>query len=219
VTQGNEDNQRAAARFDGVLFDLLTGLLDSWTLWDSVAGSAEAGRAWRHEYLALTYGTGSYRPYETLVAEAAQRQHLPTGIADELVDRWDELQPWPEAPDALRAIQGSAVLGVVTNCSDELGQRAAARVGVRFDTVVTAESAGAYKPRPEPYHRGLAQLGLPAERVLFVAGSHYDVRGASDVGMPVWWHNRIGLDSPPGPAPVAEHDSLRSLPRYIAAEP
>ena len=31
-------------RYDAVLFDLLTALLDSWTLWDSVAGSQEAGR-------------------------------------------------------------------------------------------------------------------------------------------------------------------------------
>ena len=26
-------------RYDAVLYDLLTALLDSWTLWDSVAGS------------------------------------------------------------------------------------------------------------------------------------------------------------------------------------
>ena len=50
-----------------VLFDLLTALLDSWSLWDAVAGSQEAGRAWRAEYLRLTYGCGAYVPYEHLV--------------------------------------------------------------------------------------------------------------------------------------------------------
>lgn len=30
-----------------VLFDLLTGLINSWTLWDDVAGSQEDGRRWR----------------------------------------------------------------------------------------------------------------------------------------------------------------------------
>jgi len=58
---------------------------------------------------------------------------------------------------------------------------------------VTAESAGAYKPRPEPYQRAVAELGLPARRVLFVAGSCYDIPGAMAAGMPVWWHNRVGM--------------------------
>jgi len=55
-----------------VLFDLLTALLDSWSLWDAVAGSQEAGRAWRAEYLRLTYGCGAYVPYEHLVRAAAR---------------------------------------------------------------------------------------------------------------------------------------------------
>ena len=59
-------------RFDGVLFDLLTALLDSWSLWNAVAGGAEPGRRWRAEYLQRTYRTGAYRPYEDMVAEAAE---------------------------------------------------------------------------------------------------------------------------------------------------
>ncbi len=217
MTLDSDGDDTAGRRFEAVLFDLLTGLLDSWSVWDAVAGSEATGRAWRHEYLALTYGCGSYRPYETLVAEAAEREGLPARFADELSARWDELEPWPEAPEVLRTIEGSAILGVVTNCSQELGQRAADRVGVSFATVVTAEAAGAYKPRPEPYRRALEQLGLPPERVLFVAGSSYDIQGATAVGMPVWWHNRIGMASASGPRAVAEHDSLRPLPRYLAS--
>ena len=59
-------------RFDAVLFDLLTALLDSWSLWNAVAGGEEAGRRWRAEYLRITYRTGAYRRYEALVAEAAE---------------------------------------------------------------------------------------------------------------------------------------------------
>src|SRR5260370_39448333 len=55
-----------------VLFDLLTALLDSWTLWNSVAGSEAAGGMWRGEYLRLTYGCGAYVPYEQLVRTAAR---------------------------------------------------------------------------------------------------------------------------------------------------
>jgi 2-haloacid dehalogenase len=84
-------------------------------------------------------------------------------------------------------------LAVATNCSVRLGRLAADRVGVPFAVVVTAESAGFYKPRPEPYRAVLSALGSAPERTLFVAGSALDVPGARDVGMPVYWHNRIGL--------------------------
>ena len=60
-----------------ILFDLLTALLDSWSLWDRAAGSQQAGRTWRAEYLRLTYGCGTYVPYEAMVREAAQNVGLP----------------------------------------------------------------------------------------------------------------------------------------------
>jgi 2-haloacid dehalogenase len=84
-------------------------------------------------------------------------------------------------------------LAVATNCSARLGRLAADRIGVPFKVVITAEDAGFYKPRPELYRAALAALGTAPERTLFVAGSASDVPGANGVGMPVYWHNRIGL--------------------------
>jgi 2-haloacid dehalogenase len=49
------------ARPKAVLFDLLTALMDSWTLWDSIAENLEDGRRWRAEYLKITYAEGRYR--------------------------------------------------------------------------------------------------------------------------------------------------------------
>jgi 2-haloacid dehalogenase len=63
-------------RFDAVLFDFLTALLDSWSLWNAVAGGEEAGRRWRAEYLRITYRTGAYswlRPPRRRVCRAASR--------------------------------------------------------------------------------------------------------------------------------------------------
>ena len=187
-------------RYDAVLFDLLTALLDSWTLWDSVAGSEEAGRRWRAAYLKLTYGCGAYRPYETLVREAAAETGLGARQAQALAERWDELQPWDDAREFIAKLAGRVPLGVVTNCSDAMGRRAADRVSlpasVRFDVVVTSERAGYYKPDPHPYRLALAELKLPPERVLFVAGSGFDLIGTAAVGMTTLWHNRAGLAKP-----------------------
>ena len=69
-------------KYDAVVFDLLTALLDSWTLWNDVAGSPEDGMKWRRRYLEITYGCGAYRPYETLVREAARDVGLPESLGE-----------------------------------------------------------------------------------------------------------------------------------------
>jgi 2-haloacid dehalogenase len=178
-------------KYDAVVFDLLTALIDSWTLWNDVAGSAEEGMKWRRRYLEITYGCGAYRPYETLVREAARDTGSPESFGAELERRWSELKPWPEAPAILGKI--TVPLAVATNCSIRLGKQAAVLVGVPFKLVETAESIGFYKPRPEVYRAVLQKLGTRPERTLFVAGSASDVPGAKAVGMPVYWHNRVGL--------------------------
>ncbi len=178
-------------KYDAVVFDLLTALIDSWSLWNDVAGSPEAGMKWRRRYLEITYGCGAYRPYETLVREAARDTGFPEGLGGELERRWHELKPWPEAGDVLRRLP--VPLAVATNCSVRLGRQAADLVGVPFKIVETAESIGFYKPRPEVYRAVLQRLGTRPERTLFVAGSASDVPGAKAVGMPVYWHNRVGL--------------------------
>jgi 2-haloacid dehalogenase len=106
---------------------------------------------------------------------------------------WGDLPPWPETRKVLTTLAERVPLGVVTNCSVTLGAAAVACTGIRFAAIVTAESAGFYKPRPEPYRAVLRLLGTAPARTLFVAGSAADVPGAMGVGMPVFWHNRMGL--------------------------
>jgi hypothetical protein len=89
-----------------VLFDLLTALLDSWTAWNVAAGSEARRRAWRAEYLRLTYGCGAYRPYEQLVRAAADATGLPRSAADALEAGWRDLPVWSGAQAALDALQG-----------------------------------------------------------------------------------------------------------------
>jgi 2-haloacid dehalogenase len=180
-------------RYHAVVFDLLTALLDSWTLWNSIAGSAESGMRWRREYLRLTYGEGRYRDYSAVVTESAVNCGMPPTYGAELDRRWDELAPWNDVQSVLAELQSRARLAVVTNCSELLGQRAAACVGIPFDVTVTAERAGFYKPSPRPYLLALEELGVAADRALFVAGSPNDIPGASGAGMDVFWHNRLSL--------------------------
>lgn len=195
-----------------VLFDLLTALIDSWTLWNSVAGSEAAGRRWRAEYLRLTYGCGAYVPYETLVRDAARNTGLAESVADALEARWLDLPVWSGAQQALDALKGRTKLAVVTNCSIRLGALAAARLKTSWDCVVTAEEAGAYKPDARPYRLTLERLGVAPQEAAFVAGSGYDLFGTSSVGLRTYWHNRVGLARPDGaPAAALERPTLDDL--------
>ena len=81
----------------------------------------------------------------------------------------------------------------------------------RFAAVVTAEEAGFYKPRPEPYRAVLTQLGTAPARTLFVAGSAADVPGARasacrSTGTIAW-----GCPARDGATPDFVETSLRPL--------
>ncbi len=199
-------------RFNAVVFDLLTALLNSWALWQRVAGSEAKGMQWRSEYQRLTHG-GRYQPYEALVEKAALAVGLGPCQVEALIAAWDTLLPWPEASGVLTTLAHRGIaLGVVTNCSATLGRRAASLVGVPFDAVVTAEEAGFYKPHPAPFQTVLTQLGTDPAHTLYVAGSSGDVPGAADAGMPVFWHNRLGLPAVANaPRPLLMVDTLDPL--------
>jgi 2-haloacid dehalogenase len=201
--------------YRAVLFDLLTALIDSWALWDAVAGGREDGRRWRAKYLRITYGEGRYRPYEALVREAAVATGLPARCADELAARYGELRPWPDVGEVLGQL--GVPLGVVTNCSEALARVAVGCTGVDFAVMVSAERAGWYKPRPEPYRLALAELGIAPEETLFVAGSAFDLAGAAGIGMKVFWHDRVGMAMPDdAPPPLVRSETLLPLPKLVA---
>ncbi|MBA3435214.1 MAG: hypothetical protein H0U11_01850 [Chloroflexi bacterium] len=55
----------------GVLFDLLMAVMDSLTVWTDAAGGRRRGLEWRDAVTARMMASGSYAPYESLVAGAA----------------------------------------------------------------------------------------------------------------------------------------------------
>ncbi len=182
--------------YQAVMFDLLTALLNSWSLWNKVAGSDGVGFNWRTRYLQLTYHAGPYRSYEGIIKEAAHEVGVPEARAEELIQRWGELEPWPETSQVVHALLQKVPVAVATNASIALGNIAVTCLGIAMPTVVTAEEAGYYKPQPQPYRMALDRLQCPAESV-----------GASAVGMPVFWHNRMRLspvDAPVQPLYVAD---------------
>lgn len=196
-----------------VIFDLFTALLDSWNIWEVAANDRQKGHEWRSHYLKVAFECGAYRPYKDLVREAAQQANLPATATDTLFSRWHEMRPWPEAPSVVRDLRSRGYqVGIVSNCSAELGHQALACLGPFTDyALVTAEEAGFYKPHPKVYEHILSVLNVNPRNALFVAGSNGDVIGAANAGMDVVWHNRMNFEALPGSAPLHEAKSLRVL--------
>ena len=181
------------SKYDAIVFDLLTGLIDSWSLWNEIAGSELKGRDWRSRYLQITYKTFEYKKYEDLVLLSAQQAGLKNINAFKLIDEWERLKPWPEVNMVLNKLKDKFALGVATNCSIKKGNEAIELIDVKFNSTVTAEEVGFYKPHPEMYNCILKKMNTSPSRTLFVAGSPFDVEGAKSMGMDVYWHNRVGL--------------------------
>jgi len=201
-------------RYAAIGFDLLTALLDSWSLFANVAGGRDLGMRWHAASQALLRGT-DYRPFEDIVRDAAGVVGIERMTADALLRRWGESAPWPDVPGVLPRLR-SYTRFIVTNCSERLGALAAARAG-KFDLVMTAERAGAYKPDPRPYSAALDALDLHRQRVLFVAGSAHDVGGAARAGMDVYWANRGHVPAPIDAKALREEEDLRGLIEVLEA--
>jgi 2-haloalkanoic acid dehalogenase type II len=164
-----------------ILFDLLTAVMNSLGIWSASAGGDQGrGLAWRDAVTRRIVASPTYVPYEELVADAAAELGLAGEPVDELFERWQELDPWPDSA----ALSGLALpYGFVTNCSKPLAHVAATRSQLTPRFVLSAEEAGWYKPDPRIYREACRRLGSPAESTLFVAGSAYDAEGAGASGL------------------------------------
>jgi 2-haloacid dehalogenase len=187
-TDRRSGHDTAERKPQAVLFDLLTALLDSWSLWERAGGSAGVGHRWRAAASRLMVGSSGYRDYRELVEEARLQQRVAAGATRRLLESWDTIAPWPEVAAFLGAMR--LPYAVVTNCSDALATAAAERLPRRPAAIISAERAGAYKPDPRPYALALEALSLAPGDALYVGGSPYDVRGALAFGLPTVWIDR-----------------------------
>ena len=108
---------------------------------------------------------------------------------------------WPAFADSAASLQRLHTrfpLGVLTNCDDDLFAGSAARLGIEFDWVVTAEQVGSYKPDQGNFHAAFDRIGIPSDRILHVAQSlFHDHVPAKALGLTTVWidrrHHRTGF--------------------------
>jgi 2-haloacid dehalogenase len=115
---------------------------------------------------------------------------------------------WPafaDSPAALARLQERFRLAVITNCDDDLFAASSRRLGVTFDSVVTAQRARSYKPDVNNFEVAFAMIAVPRERILHVAQSlFHDHVTAKRLGLSTVWIDRRRGRAGSGATPPAD---------------
>jgi 2-haloacid dehalogenase len=167
---------------------------------------------------------GSYQTYRTILAAGIRGVAAGYGVEpdpEEVAVFADSVGDWPAFPDsaaALGRLHRRFRLGVITNCDDDLFARSAARLGMDFDWVVTAQQVGGYKPDERNFEVAFERLGLPRERILHVAQSlFHDHVTAKRLGLSTVWIDRrhgrhgSGATPPANATPDATYPDMASF--------
>lgn len=110
---------------------------------------------------------------------------------DSLANSLAGWNPFADTRESLRRLKARYRLAIISNVDDDLFSATAARLGVTFDYVATAQRARCYKPGIRIFQLALRGLGVPAENVLHVGQSIYhDVIPAQSLGLGTVWVNR-----------------------------
>ena len=224
------------ARFEALTFDCYGTLID----WEAgiVAGlrPAVARRgieASDDELLEVFAGfeaaaeAGPYARYRDVLGRCLREVAAHYGFEadeNEVAAFSDSVGEWPAFPDSaasLSLLHDRFRLGVITNCDDDLFARSAIRLRTTFDWVVTAQSAGAYKPDERPFELAFERIGLPRDRILHVAQSlFHDHVPARRLGLSTVWidrrHDRPGFGATP-PAEATPDATFPDMASFTAA--
>jgi 2-haloacid dehalogenase len=114
-------------------------------------------------------------------------------------------KPWPDTVAALRELKNRFRLAIISNVDDDLFARTRPLLEVKFDCIITAQQAQAYKPSLKIFDLALSRIGVPAHCVLHVGQSIYhDVIPARSLGLATVWVNRPSPRKGVGAVKLAE---------------
>jgi 2-haloacid dehalogenase len=206
----------------GTLFDVHAAIVRH-----RAAAGADADRfseIWRTKQLEYTWTltlAGHYVDFWTLTERAldfafARVPSVDRTLRPKLLDAYLTLDAFPDARAALSALKAKgARLAILTNGTPRMVTAAVAAAGIAdlLDAVLSVDTAGRYKPRPEVYALATEALRVKPPDVAFVSSNRWDVMGAVSFGFQAYWINRTRMpDEYADFAPLRQIPSLAMLP-------
>jgi 2-haloacid dehalogenase len=133
---------------------------------------------------------GAWKPYAEVVHNALERTCKRNGVAfdpavaTEIYNRVPTWGPNPDVPAGLAKVAQEFPLVALTNAMNVQIPHNIARLGAPIAHVLTAESAGAYKPQMQAFEYMFDTLGCGPQDVLHISSSfRYDLMTAHDLGI------------------------------------
>lgn len=228
--------QGAPPRFKAVAFDYFV-IFNANSIVPAVEKAfpgkgAEFAKAWRakqFEYGFLRSIAGHQVDFFQVTEDAlvytaaAMKVELAPEERKRLLDAYLNLEPWPDAADALRKLRGAGVRVItISNFSPEMLKANAEKAGIAglFDELLSTQENGSYKPEPRAYALGMEHLKLKKEEIAFAAFGGWDAYGAKSFGYTTYWVNRFHLPAEElGVAPDGTSDGLEGLLELVLGPP
>jgi 2-haloacid dehalogenase len=202
----------------GTLVDWRTGIARAFRAADVPGDPDELADAWRARYQPILKEVNDgLRPWgnfdalhlvtlDDLLAERSVRLSLDE--RERLVHAWHELDPWPDVRSGLDALRREYVTAPLSNGHIALLIDLARHGDLRFDCVLSAELANAYKPAPQTYLTAARLLDVEPSDLMLIAAHPRDLRGARAAGLRTAFIERP-LEN--GPATGARTDPLADM--------
>lgn len=184
-----------AVAFDvfGTLVDWRSGVAEAFDASGLPGDPHELADDWRARYpRVLAEVNDGSRPWgnfdelhlATLDDLLSERSlELPPEARGRLVGAWHRLQPWPDVRSGLEELRRRRVVATLSNGHVALLVDLARHGDLRFDCLLSAELAHAYKPAPEVYRLAARLLAVEAGDLMLVAAHPWDLDGARRAGL------------------------------------
>jgi len=155
------------------------------------------------EEIQFRYIQEQYRPYRQVLRDTLRMVFNDYSIpsndeeAEEFADSMGYWKPFPDTRDAILELQKLVKVVLITNTDDSIIAQTEQTIGVKFDDIITAEQAGAYKPNHEGFLLARKRLGLKVSEIWHAGfGFKYDIVPAKKLGYTTVWVNRQRLARP-----------------------
>ena len=107
---------------------------------------------------------------------------------------WQELNPFPDAVPGLKRLRSQFRVVVLSNGEKHfLAHLVKNRIQYDFDTVISVQDVGVFKPNPQVYRYAARVLRAEPCELLMVSSNSFDVVGARISGYRAAYVNRYDL--------------------------